>query len=143
MLEKLRFIYLFIWNNVPGRNFKSVESLNGELMSSIIHVLPLIFSIFTCLDPDPYSEYGSRSTRVLNADQIWIRIHNNAHESWFSWTSSVYLNFLGLSYFLGSSFLSSCPILGGCSSILSMRPNSSASSGLMNLSRSNVDSIMS
>ena len=56
-------------------------------MSSIIHVLPLIFSIFTCLDPDPYSEYGSRSTRVLNADQMWIRIHNNAHDSWFSLTS--------------------------------------------------------
>ena len=78
MLEKLRFIYLFIWNNVPGRNFKSVESLNGELMSSIIHVLPLIFLYLPVwiririrnTDPDPQGswmriKFGSGSTTML------------------------------------------------------------------------------
>ena len=41
------------------------ESLNGELLSSILHVLPLIYSIFVFLP-------------VLNTDPIWIRIQNTA-----------------------------------------------------------------
>ena len=32
--------------------------------------------MFICPDPDPYSEYGSGSTKVVNTDPIWIRIHN-------------------------------------------------------------------
>ena len=30
------------------------------------------------MDPDSYSEYGS--TKVLNTDPIWIRIHNTAYQ---------------------------------------------------------------
>ena len=43
----------------------------------ILHLLPLIYPIFTCGDPDPYSEYGS--TKFLHRDPIWIRIHNTAY----------------------------------------------------------------
>ena len=37
-------------------------------------------SYFTCECPDPYSEYGSGSetSKYLNTDPIWIRIHNTA-----------------------------------------------------------------
>ena len=31
----------------------------------ILHLLPLIYSIFTCVDPDPYSDYGSGSTTLF------------------------------------------------------------------------------
>ena len=56
----------------------SVESLNGEFLSSIFHSLSLIYAIFTSVDP--YSEYGSGSTKFLNTDPIWIlnQIHNTA-----------------------------------------------------------------
>ena len=39
-------------------------SLNAGFMSSILHLLPLIYPIFTYLDPDQYrySEYGYGST---------------------------------------------------------------------------------
>ena len=42
----------------------------------ILHLLPLIYPIFTCLDPNPYLEYESGSTKLLNMDPIWIRICN-------------------------------------------------------------------
>ena len=42
----------------------------------ILHLCPIIIPIFTsCLDPDLYSEYGSRSTQLKKPDPIWIRIH--------------------------------------------------------------------
>ena len=42
----------------------------------------LIYPIFTCVDPDPYSEYESRrSTKMLNTDPIWIRIYNTDIDS--------------------------------------------------------------
>ena len=37
---------LTIENNDTGRNVYSVKSVNGEFMSSILHILPLIYSIF-------------------------------------------------------------------------------------------------
>ena len=30
---------------------------------------------FNCMDPDPCSENGSESTKLLDVDPIWIRIH--------------------------------------------------------------------
>ena len=36
-----------------------VESLNGKFLSSILHLFPLFYPIFTYVDPDPYSEYGT------------------------------------------------------------------------------------
>ena len=42
-------------NNGNGRNFLSVGSMNGELLSSILHLLFLIYPFFTCVDPDPQS----------------------------------------------------------------------------------------
>ena len=33
------------------------------------------------MDPDPYSEYGSGSSKLLNTDLIRIRIHNTAQQS--------------------------------------------------------------
>ena len=44
-------------------------------MSSTLHLLPLIYPLFTCVDPDPYSENRSESTKDLNTDPFWIRIH--------------------------------------------------------------------
>ena len=44
-------------------------------MSSILHLLTLIYPIFTSVNPDPYSEYGSQSKKLMNKDLIWIRIH--------------------------------------------------------------------
>ena len=46
-------------------------NIYGKCLSSILHLLPLIFiSVY----PDPYSEYGSRSgsKKFLNTDPIWI-----------------------------------------------------------------------
>ena len=57
-------------SNDPGRNFLSVESLNGEFLFSSLHLLPHIYPIFTCVDTDPYSEYGSGSTKLVNNDPI-------------------------------------------------------------------------
>ena len=37
---------LTIENRVVVRNVLSVKFLNGEFMSSILHILPLIYSIF-------------------------------------------------------------------------------------------------
>ena len=45
-------------------------SLNGKFLSSMLHFLPLIYPIFTCLDPDSYSDYGS--IKVLNTAPILI-----------------------------------------------------------------------
>ena len=36
--------------------------------------LPLIYPIFTCVDPDPYLEYVCGFTEFLNTDPIWIQI---------------------------------------------------------------------
>ena len=38
--------------------------------------LNIFLHIIVCVDPNPYSEYGSGSTKLLNMDPIWIRIHN-------------------------------------------------------------------
>ena len=40
------------------------------------YALSLIYPIFICVNPDPYSESGS--TKFLNTDSIWTRIHNTA-----------------------------------------------------------------
>ena len=40
-----------------GRKFQSVGSLNGEFLSSTLHLLPLNYPIFICVDQDPYSKY--------------------------------------------------------------------------------------
>ena len=57
----------------------SLWTLKGEFTSSNLHILLLIYPIpvFTCVDPDPdpYLEYGSGSTKVLNSNPIWIRIN--------------------------------------------------------------------
>ena len=44
--------------------------MNSEFLSSTLHLLPLIYPIFTCVDPDPYLEYesGSRSAKLLNSE---------------------------------------------------------------------------
>ena len=47
-----------------------------NFLSSILHLLPLNYPIFTCVDLDPYSEYRSGYTKLLNTDPIWIRIRN-------------------------------------------------------------------
>ena len=54
----------------PEEIFLSVESLNGEFLFSSLHLLPYIYPIFTCVDTDPYSEYGSGSTKLVNKDPI-------------------------------------------------------------------------
>ena len=36
---------------------------------------------FTWMNPDPYLEYGSWSTKLLNTDPIWIRIHNTVFKN--------------------------------------------------------------
>ena len=49
----------------------------AELFLSV-NLLPLFYPIFTCVDPNPYWEYVSGSTKLLNTDPIRIRIHNTA-----------------------------------------------------------------
>ena len=62
-----------------------VTELWNFVFNSTLHLMPLIYPIFTCVDLDPYSEYGSGSTKFLSKDPIWIRILNSE--------SSVLLNF--------------------------------------------------
>ena len=62
---------VFLRKKVTVRNVSWVPE-----WSSILHLLPLIYPIFACLDPDTFSECGSKSTKVLTTDSIWIRIHN-------------------------------------------------------------------
>ena len=38
--------------------------------------MPVFYPIFTCVDLDPNSEYGSGYTKVLKTYPIWIRIHH-------------------------------------------------------------------
>ena len=53
---------------------EEIESLYGEYMSSILHILrylSILSYIYLC---------GSRSTKVLNTDPICIRIHDTVYE---------------------------------------------------------------
>ena len=69
---------------VPEEIFGQLSlHMNGEFLSSILHLLPLICHIFTGVDPDPYSEYGS--TKFMNTDTIWIRIR--IHKTGYNFTS--------------------------------------------------------
>ena len=51
------------------------SSLKQIFLTKINLILFTIFPIFTYVDPYSYSEYGSRSTKLLNMDPIWMRIH--------------------------------------------------------------------
>ena len=42
-----------------------------NFLSSILHLLPLNYPIFTCVDPDPYSEYRSGYTNLDPDPQHW------------------------------------------------------------------------
>ena len=55
----------------------SLESLNGEFMFSILHLLLLIYPKFNWLEQDPYSKCKSGSTKVMNTDPIWFRIRSH------------------------------------------------------------------
>ena len=46
----------------------SVEFVNDEFLSSILHLLPIISLIFTSVDQDPYSEYGCESKNEYEAN---------------------------------------------------------------------------
>ena len=50
---------------------------------------PLFIPRFTCVDSDPYSEYGSGFTKLLNTDPI--RIHNTGFKYFFVWIPSLYI----------------------------------------------------
>ena len=39
--------------------------------------------LYTCLDPEPYSEFGSGSTKLLNMHPIWIRIQKTFFSKWY------------------------------------------------------------
>ena len=41
--------------------------------------MSLNYPIFTGVDPDPYSKCGSGSTKFLNMEPIWIRIHHTGY----------------------------------------------------------------
>ena len=87
------FYYQFWKNNskiifLENNNYKNKMSLKDiftQLSLWIVNFylksytfLPPLYPIFTCVDPDPYSEYGSRSgsRKLLNTDPIRSRIHN-------------------------------------------------------------------
>ena len=71
-----KYIFLNYKKVTSYREIFSQFSLLIVLMSKILHLLSLFYPIFTCVDPDPYSKYGSGSTKLLNKDPIRIRIHN-------------------------------------------------------------------
>ena len=50
----------------PGEIFSKLSLKNREFLPSILHILPLIYPIFNCVDLDPYSELGSAPIRILN-----------------------------------------------------------------------------
>ena len=54
------------------------NQMSPEEIFSQLSLLPLFCPIFACVDPVPYSEYGSGSTKLLNTDPI--RIHNAGSE---------------------------------------------------------------
>ena len=54
---------------------KCLVSSVTELLIYILNLKPFVsifYPVFTCVDPDPYSEYGSGSTKLLNTDLIRI-----------------------------------------------------------------------
>ena len=53
------------------------HNLDGEFLS-VSKAFP---PIFKCVDPNPYSEFGSGSRKLLNIDLLWIRIHNTDFEN--------------------------------------------------------------
>ena len=62
------------------------------------------YLIFTCVDPDPYSDYESGSTKSLNMDPIRIRIHNTG-------TNRILIFSVGTG--TGTSLLNSCEFSTG------------------------------
>ena len=82
ILEKSNFLYksTFVKNKMLPKEI--LVRWVTELLIYILQLLSLFYPIFTCVDPDPYSEYGSGSTKLLNKDPIRIRfriqIHNTA-----------------------------------------------------------------
>ena len=74
-LKKMFLLMIITKKIMPSEEFFSLLSL-WMVNLSIWHLLPLIFLIFTCVDPDPYLDYGSGSTKLPNTVPIWIGIHN-------------------------------------------------------------------
>ena len=64
----------------------------------------VFYLIFTCVDPDPYSDYESGSTKSLNMDPIRIRIHNTG-------TNRILIFSVGTG--TGTSLLNSCEFSTG------------------------------
>ena len=51
-----------------------------KMVNSPSSLLPLFHLFLIVWDPAPYSECGSGSTKLLNTDPIWIRIHNTVNQ---------------------------------------------------------------
>ena len=74
-------------------NYKEIVALEEIFSQLILRMVNLFFQsyticlnfyfIFTCVDPDPHSEYGSGSTKILNTYPILIWIHNTGFASFF------------------------------------------------------------
>ena len=72
VLEKLRSKTF----NVTGRNVQAFKFLNGDFFSSTLHLFPLFYTIFTCVDP------------IWIPIWIRIRIHNTGlliHSFFYPW----------------------------------------------------------
>ena len=50
-------------------------------MVNFLSVRVISFPVFNWVGPDPHSEYGSGSTKLLNTDPTWIRIHYSAESN--------------------------------------------------------------
>ena len=71
-------IFLNIFKNkmTPKEMFTQLSLWIVNLYLKSDTFLPPFYPIYACVDPDPYSEYGSGSRKFLNTDPIRIRIHN-------------------------------------------------------------------
>ena len=72
-----------------NNNFlKKYSQLTFSESFQFLHLLPLIYPTFTHVDPD--FEYGS--TKILNTDPFWIRIHNTAGKIIYRYLIVLFLN---------------------------------------------------
>ena len=87
-----KYVYKYFLRTISTKCKKNIFWSVAELWIYTLNIkffFPLFIPRFTCVDSDPYSEYGSGFTKLLNTDPI--RIHNTGFKYFFVWIPSLYI----------------------------------------------------